>query len=107
MTETSEARVATGKAKRYMSQLVKHFADKLEATLEGDTGRLAFPFGSCALEAGSSLLVMRAEAAGPGRRWAGSRRSWPATSSASPFGSRSRSPGPARRPASPRSGDSD
>ncbi len=63
MTETSQARVATGKARRYMSQLVKHFAHKLEAAQEGDSGRLTFPFGACALEAGPDLLVMRAEAA--------------------------------------------
>ncbi len=63
MTETSEARVRTAKAARYLSQLVKHFAHRLEATQDGRAGRLAFPFGTCTLEADPDLLVLRAEAA--------------------------------------------
>ena len=59
----STANVATDKAARYMSQLCKHFAHKIPATLDGATGgRIEFPFGVCALAAEQAALHLSVEA---------------------------------------------
>ncbi len=60
---TSEARVATAMARRYLGQLCKHFAHKIPVTHTEAEGRIEFPAGVCQLEAGSDLLILRAEAA--------------------------------------------
>ena len=59
----SEARVATAMARRYLSQLCKHFAHKIPVTHTEAEGRIEFPAGICQLEAGADLLILRAEAA--------------------------------------------
>lgn len=62
---TSEARVATELARRYLTQLAKHFQHKVPVELGEATARIAFPMGVCTLDAGSApeTLLMRAEAA--------------------------------------------
>jgi len=65
MTETklvSEARVATPLARRYMTQLCKHFEHKLPVTYTTHTGRIEFQAGLCLMEAQDETLVLRAEA---------------------------------------------
>lgn len=59
---TSEARVSTTYAERYLGQLCKHFAHKIPATFEAGQGRIEFPFGLCTLAAEGHLLILRAEA---------------------------------------------
>lgn len=57
------ARVATDKAARYLSQLCKHFAHRLPASLDDEGGgRIDFPFGSCALAADEAALHLSLEA---------------------------------------------
>ncbi|TXH39164.1 MAG: DUF2218 domain-containing protein [Rhodospirillaceae bacterium] len=55
---TSEARIATGSATRYLGQLCKHFGHKVPAALEGDHGWIAFDFGRCHLAASDSELSL-------------------------------------------------
>jgi uncharacterized protein len=62
-TATAQARIPTQRAARYLSQLCKHFDHKLPVTLGEAEGRIAFPFGTCALRAEDGVLVMTAEAA--------------------------------------------
>ena len=61
---SSEARVATAVAQRYLGQLCKHFQHKLPVTLTEGLGRIAFPAGACELEIppGAELLVLRVTA---------------------------------------------
>jgi hypothetical protein len=63
---TSEARVATPLAQRYMTQLCKHFEHRLAVSYDAAAGRIAFPTGLCRLEAGPEVLVLHAEAADAG-----------------------------------------
>ncbi|MDB5433254.1 MAG: 2,4-dihydroxyhept-2-ene,7-dioic acid aldolase [Caulobacter sp.] len=59
----STAKVATDKAARYLSQLTKHFAHRLPATLDGrHEGRIELPFGVCALAAETGTLHLSVEA---------------------------------------------
>ncbi|MBL6080194.1 DUF2218 domain-containing protein [Belnapia sp. T18] len=60
----SEARVVLESPGRYLGQICKHFAHKLPVTLEEARGSIAFPMGTCRLEAADGLLVLRAEAEG-------------------------------------------
>ena len=60
----SEARIALDQPARYLGQLCKHFAHKLPVTLEEARGSIAFPMGTCRLEAAEGLLLLRAEADG-------------------------------------------
>lgn len=55
---TSVARVATPSPARYLGQLCKHFAHKLPATHDAETGRIEFPFGLCELAASKELLAL-------------------------------------------------
>ena len=59
---TSEARVATASARRYLGQLCKHFRHKLPVTLDETTGGIAFPMGRCDVAAEDGALVLRASA---------------------------------------------
>jgi hypothetical protein len=61
---SSSARVQTGSARRYMVQLCRHFAHKLPASFDDDSGSLEFPFGVCAMKAGPRILQLTVEAAG-------------------------------------------
>jgi uncharacterized protein len=60
---TAQARVTTERAARYLSQLCKHFEHKLPVTLGEGEGRIAFPFGTCALRAEGGVLVLTVAAA--------------------------------------------
>ena len=60
---TSVARVNTPSPARYMGQLCKHFAHKIPASFDADSGRIEFPFGLCELAIGDDLLVMCVSAA--------------------------------------------
>lgn len=64
----SEARVRTEMADRYLAQLCKHFAHKLPVNHDGDTGRIEFPAGVCALRAEPGVLVLQVEAGDPTSR---------------------------------------
>ena len=57
---TSEARIATKLATRYLSQLCKHFAHRLPVTLEDTTGSITFGMGICNLASSPDTLVLRA-----------------------------------------------
>jgi hypothetical protein len=58
----SEGRVVTEVASKYLQQLCKHFAHKVDVDYDPSNGRIDFPFGVCVLEAGERLLSMRCEA---------------------------------------------
>lgn len=62
---TSMARVPTTSPARYLGQLCKHFAHKIPATHDAETGRIEFPFGLCELAAGKDVLVMCVSAIDP------------------------------------------
>lgn len=55
---TSVARVTTDSPARYMGQLCKHFAHKIPASFDAETGRIEFSIGLCELAVGDNLLVM-------------------------------------------------
>ena len=59
---TSEARVDTARASRYLGQLCKHFAHRIPVSHTTEQGRVEFPFGVCLLEAEPERLILRAEA---------------------------------------------
>lgn len=59
---TSEARVDTARASRYLGQLCKHFAHRIPVTHTAEQARVVFPFGVCLLEAEPAQLILRAEA---------------------------------------------
>ncbi|HXQ49714.1 MAG TPA: DUF2218 domain-containing protein [Stellaceae bacterium] len=59
----SEARVATDLAQRYLTQLCKHFEHRLAVSYFEAHGSIAFPAGTCRLEAEPGCLILRAEAA--------------------------------------------
>jgi hypothetical protein len=58
---SSEARVATDAARRYLGQLCKHFQHKLPVVFDQRHGRIEFEAGSCELDAvpDAGMLVMR------------------------------------------------
>jgi hypothetical protein len=59
----SEARVHTDRPGRYLEHLCRHFARKVRAGWDGDTGHADFGWGTCVLVAGDGFLDLRAEAA--------------------------------------------
>lgn len=54
----SVARVATKAPARYLGQLCKHFAHKIPATHDAETGKIEFPYGVCELAVGRDLLCL-------------------------------------------------
>jgi hypothetical protein len=58
----SEWRITTARAARLLQQLCTHFAQRTAAVHTPVHGHIVFPAGSCRLEAGDDLLVMRVEA---------------------------------------------
>ncbi|MBI2254373.1 MAG: DUF2218 domain-containing protein [Proteobacteria bacterium] len=62
---SSIARVPTDKAARYLGQLCKHFAHRVPASHDADTGRIEFSFGFCELAAGRDALALHVSAADP------------------------------------------
>ncbi|RAH98478.1 DUF2218 domain-containing protein [Acuticoccus sediminis] len=54
------SRVATGKASRYIAQLCKHFAHKVDATWDESAGDVDFGFGTLRLAADTEALTLHA-----------------------------------------------
>lgn len=63
---SSEARVPTDKASRYLGQLCKHFAQKVPAQCGGTNGKVEFEPGTCLMEVVGDELVLRCKAEEPG-----------------------------------------
>lgn len=61
---TAEARVPTASASRYLQQLCKHFQHRVPVELDERHGRIAFPSGTCELDADDTTLTLRAAASG-------------------------------------------
>jgi hypothetical protein len=59
---SSEARIPTEHASKYLQQLCKHFGHKIPATFDAETGHLTFEMGTTALAAKPDVLVLRNEA---------------------------------------------
>lgn len=60
---TAATRFETPNASRYLGQLCKHFAHKVEVDYDATTGRAALPPGPAVMEADDTGLTMRVEAA--------------------------------------------
>ena len=61
----SEACIATERASIYLQQLCKHFGHRLAVEFTPVRGRIAFPLGTCRLEAKGGTLTLSAEAEDP------------------------------------------
>lgn len=59
---SSEARIPTEHASKYLQQLCKHFGHRIPATFDAANGHLTFEMGTTALRAEPGLLVLRNEA---------------------------------------------
>jgi len=55
----TESTVATAHGAAYMKRLCKHFAHKIPATIDGDRGRIEFPFGVCEIQVSGSAMEFR------------------------------------------------
>jgi hypothetical protein len=60
---TTEARIQTPLASRYLTQLCKHFEHKLPVTHGNGAGSIAFSSGVCTLAADAETLSLNATAA--------------------------------------------
>jgi uncharacterized protein len=60
---TATARCETPNAEKYLQQLCKHFAHKLEVEYGGGRGECRFSCGTAKMDARSALLEIRVEAA--------------------------------------------
>ena len=58
MSETT-AIVSTENASRYLQQLCKHFARKVEVEFTSEAGTVSLPFGTCQLSADAEQLVLK------------------------------------------------
>jgi hypothetical protein len=54
----TRAAVPTAQAEKYLQQLCKHFAHKLEVTVEPGAGQIVFSVGTCDLRATDATLEM-------------------------------------------------
>ncbi len=59
---TSQARIETPNARKYLTQLAKHFAQKIEVEASDDEARLSFLVGPAHLRADDAGLAIRVEA---------------------------------------------
>lgn len=59
---TVKATVKTENAGRIIKTLCNHFARKVDASYEGNNGRINFPFGDCQLTAQEDALLINIEA---------------------------------------------
>jgi len=59
----STATVTTTTPRRYLVQLCKHFEHRLTVSQTGNSGRIEFPMGTCALQAAGDTLALKASAA--------------------------------------------
>jgi len=62
-TFTSQARLESALAERYMIQLCKHFRHKLPVACEPGEGRIEFGSGVCSMQARENVLTLQANAA--------------------------------------------
>ena len=60
---TSQARLESALAERYMIQLCKHFRHKLPVACEPGQGRIEFGSGICSMRASDHVLTLDANAA--------------------------------------------
>lgn len=58
MSETT-AIISTKNASRYLQQLCKHFARKVEVEFTPDAGTVSLPLGTCQLSADAERLVLK------------------------------------------------
>jgi len=58
MSETI-ATIPTENASRYLQQLCKHFAHKVDVDFTPDAGTVSLPFGTCHLTANAEQLVLK------------------------------------------------
>lgn len=58
----AEAHIQSEKAERYLAQLCKHFAHKVEAEWQNGQGHVDFGFGTCALKAADGFLRVACKA---------------------------------------------
>lgn len=61
----ASTRLETQNARKYLAQLSKHFAHKIEVEASADKARLSFPAGPIRLQADDAALVVSVEAADP------------------------------------------
>lgn len=54
----SQAHMQTAHASRYLVQLCKHFAHKIEVEYDTQKGRAMFPWGTCTMKAEEGQLVL-------------------------------------------------
>jgi hypothetical protein len=59
---TSQAHVATASASRYLVQLCKHWAHKLDVDYTSETARIQFASGLCRMTADADALLVIVEA---------------------------------------------
>ncbi len=59
---TSQAHVATASASRYLVQLCKHWAHKLDVDYTSETARIQFASGLCRMTASADALLVIVEA---------------------------------------------
>ena len=62
---TAHATIRSEKAARYLVQLCKHFAHKIPARWEDDTGHADFGFGTCDMTASVGTLQLSCSAPEP------------------------------------------
>ena len=55
---SSTGRYSTENAKKYMQQLCKHFAHKIEISVSDTSAKAAFPMGPCHMNATTSELLI-------------------------------------------------
>jgi hypothetical protein len=59
----STAEIATPRARRYLTQLCKHFEHERPVTYDEQTGQIAFTIGECRLRADDGVLTLSLQAA--------------------------------------------
>lgn len=62
---SAAVRVPTGHAAKYVQQLCKHWAHKLDTTLEGNDGTVRFAGATAHMRAGDDALAIRLDAESP------------------------------------------
>ncbi|MBB3021115.1 hypothetical protein FHR70_004205 [Microvirga lupini] len=55
----SQAQVQTPNAGRYLIQLCKHFAHKIEVEYDAHNGQANFVFGTCSMRADETQLILQ------------------------------------------------
>lgn len=62
MAHYSTASVETDHASKYLQQLCKHFAHKVEVSYDRHAGHVTFPMGICLMKANDNILHFRIQA---------------------------------------------